>query len=195
MKLKRFEIALALGLLFCILTAAMTTGTQAGLSGKLVRLHILANSDSEADQAIKLAVRDRLLTEADFSDGDITAERLARLEAIAQDELARLGSAYSATVSRAWMYFDTREYEGFALPAGYYDAVRVVIGAGEGRNWWCVMYPGLCNGASETELADAAYAAGFTDDELSFIRQDGTTYVVRFKLAEIAGRIRGFWAE
>ena len=194
MKFKRFEIALALGLMLCLLMSALTTGTQAGLSGKLVRLHILANSDSEADQAIKLAVRDRLLKEADFTDGDITANKLTRLEAVAQDELACLSSTHSVTVSRAWMYFDTREYQGFALPAGYYDAVRVVIGAGEGRNWWCVMYPGLCTGASEAELEDAALAAGFSEDELAFIRQDGTTYVVRFKLAEIAGQIRGLWA-
>ncbi len=90
------------------------------------------------------------------------------------------------------MYFDTRVYQGFSLPAGQYDAVRVIIGEGKGRNWWCVMFPPLCTGATRQEVEAIAQQAGLTDDEIGFIRGDGTKYVVRFKLTELWEKLKAW---
>ena len=78
--------------------------------------------------------------------------------------------------------------------AGYYDAVRVVIGDGEGQNWWCVLFPPLCLGAAEQDIESVALGAGLTDEDVALIREDGTGYVVRFKLAELWGNVR-HWIE
>ena len=118
----------------------------------VLRLHILANSDSEEDQALKLKVRDRVLqTARELGLGDGCADidslqaqvqrMLPELLDAAQEELARNGSDDAVTACITTMYFDTREYEGFTMPAGEYRVVRFVIGEGRGHNWWCVLFP------------------------------------------------------
>ena len=140
-----------------------------------LRLHIRADSDSVLDQTCKLAVRDALLELTDRLCADAGSADEARAAAArglpayrltARETLARLGVDRPVRVSLVNMYFDTTRYEGFTLPAGRYDAVRVDIGGPDsyGRNWWCVLYPGLCGTAcggyddpAETDLVCGDY--------------------------------------
>lgn len=157
-----------------------------GIRQTVMRVHILAHSDSDADQALKLKVRDAV-TEAgaDLLNGTETPaearEKIKRalpaLQAAAQTCVYQNGYSYAVTASLTNMYFTTRTYDSGTLPAGYYDAVRIVIGEGEGRNWWCVLYPPLCVGAA-TDLEQTLSA------EQSDIVQNAPRYQVRFKVVE-----------
>lgn len=188
MKLKRWEIALLASLAAVILFCAVPVSAQTRLAGKLVRLHVVANSDSEGDQALKLLVRDAVLAEAEDAPA-VTDALLLRMGEAAVRTLRDNGCLDEATVVRTRMWFDTREYATFSLPAGYYDAVRVTIGEGRGRNWWCVLFPPLCAGTCEADLEQVAAQAGLTDDEIAFLCEDGTAYVIRFKITEIWGKL------
>ena len=192
------EVALCIGLLAAVFAYAVPVSAQEQLADKLTRLHVIAHSDSEADQALKLAVRDRIIEVAGYEyghfEGEIDDELLALLQKTAQEEVLAQGFLYPVTVTRERTFFDTRHYDGFSLPAGYYDAVRVVIGDGEGQNWWCVLFPPLCLGAAEQDIESVALGAGLTDEDVALIREDGTGYVVRFKLAELWGNVR-HWIE
>ncbi len=123
----------------------------------VLRLHILANSDSAQDQALKLRIRDKILEssgEIFNSDSDLKTavnsaqENLEKIERIAHDEIQKSGYDYTVTAYLTDMYFETRKYEDFTLPAGNYKAVRIEIGKAEGKNWWCVLFPALCLPAS-----------------------------------------------
>ena len=163
-----------------------------------MRLHILANSDSEEDQALKLQVRDRVLDRAaeilTESADRAAAERALRaalpeLESLAADEIALRGYDYPVTAELADTAFPTREYDGFALPAGRYLALRLVIGAGEGHNWWCVVFPPLCTAVS-SDLAQTAMAAGLTADDVQLITESESGYVLKFKSIELWESLR-----
>ena len=154
----------------------------------MLRLHILANSDSEADQALKLEVRDRILKEsAGLLDGVQTLEEaesrvkeaIPALTKAAQDEVKKQGYAYPVTMGLAQVPFNTRVYGDVTLPAGTYQALQVKIGEAEGHNWWCVLFPSLCLPAAEdpAELEDV-----LTDGELEIVQGDG--YEVRFMVLE-----------
>ena len=156
------------------------------LRSDVLRVHIVAHSDSAADQSLKLAVRDRVVEEcaAFYQDCGsreearaVTAARLRDIERIAEDEVRRQGFDYPVTAALDEMYFDTRYYEDFTMPAGRYEALRLTIGAAEGQNWWCVIYPALCIGAA---CRDAT--AQLDADENRVIRTDKTDF--RFKLVE-----------
>ncbi|MDE6733465.1 MAG: stage II sporulation protein R [Oscillospiraceae bacterium] len=132
--------------------------------GEVLRLHIPANSDSDEDQAVKLRLRDALLERfgGELSDcGDLAAatERavalLPEIERFANEFLAENGFSYGAKAELVEMYFTTREYERLILPAGQYTALRVTLGSGAGKNWWCVIFPQLClPAASEHEISE-----------------------------------------
>lgn len=158
----------------------------ADLRAGTVRLHVLAHSDSEADQQLKLQVRDAVCTAAAAVLDDCTAQddALARLrgalpalQAVAEQCVREAGYTYPVTAELTRMPFTTRTYDSGTLPAGVYDALRIRIGDAAGRNWWCVVYPPLCVSAaladSESTLSDAA---------THVIRTP--RYAVRFKLAE-----------
>lgn len=168
--MRRFEWALVLGLLASLLltpSAGFARDCAATRQG-VVRLHILAASDNDADQQTKLAVRDRLLAHsgelfalspADGAEAlDAVSTALPDLEKLANDELAARGSGDTAHAEITRMYFETRVYDQYILPAGVYDAVRVTIGGGEGKNWWCVMYPPLCLPAARPATDEATQA-------------------------------------
>lgn len=152
-----------------------------------MRIHILANSDSAADQSLKYCVRDRVLEQcsAYFDDCEskdeavtITRDHLDEIERAAEREIRRQGFDYSVEAQVGQAYFDTRYYDDFTMPAGWYDSLRLTIGDGGGKNWWCVMYPALCVGAAcedkmKEELSDGEYRV-VTSDKLDF----------RFKLVE-----------
>lgn len=159
------------------------------VQSEVLRLHIPANSDSEEDQRIKLELRDHLLEKygAELSDsGSLseaerrTEELLPEIEEDCQRFLAERGMGYGARAELAEMYFTTREYGEVTLPAGNYKALRITLGSGEGRNWWCVMFPPLCLPAvTENENGDGA-------EMLSDFRTDRPQKVkVKFALYEL----------
>lgn len=190
--LQIFEIALGIGLAAALLWGAVSIHRQQELAGRVVRLHILANSDSEEDQTLKLQVRDRILSRAEelltaAKDRSQAQESLKaalpELEALAAEEIALRGYDYPVTARLEQAAFPTREYDGFALPAGEYLALRVVIGAGEGHNWWCVVFPPLCT-ETTTDLAQTAMAAGMTEEDVALICEE-EGYVLKFKSIEL----------
>lgn len=190
--LKRWESALLLALGLFLAVGVWLNAAHAALAGDVLRLHVLANSDSEEDQALKLAVRDRVLAEAAgylASVGDrAQAETVlsGALESLAQagaEAVAEAGYSYPVAVSLENAWFPTKEYGGFSLPAGEYRALRVVIGAGEGHNWWCVVFPPLCLGAVSQPAAEAVNA--LPQGERALITGENEGYVIKFKLMEL----------
>ena len=193
---KYFSLCLAVGIVFsaafslCGFSAACEQIRQS-----VLRLHILANSDSEADQALKLLVRDRLLEETTCLFENVQTEQQAAnaakqniglLERIAHDEITANGYNYTVTVEVAPADFGTREYEEVTLPAGRYMAVRVLIGEAEGKNWWCVMFPSMClPAAGEQQEIDRVL-----DGQSLDVVTDKPKYKVRFKIVELFESVR-----
>jgi len=184
---RRWIKAITGGLVLCLLLSILGIYGQAdGVRDSVVRLHILANSDSTADQTLKLKVRDAVTAAAaDWpmvaADADEAAalarERLPRIQAIAQETVAAAGYDYPVTVKLADTYFTTRRYDTVTLPAGVYRAVQVTIGEGKGQNWWCVMYPPLCVGGAADGLDT------FSPSQQEYL-QGQERYRVRFWLVE-----------
>lgn len=178
---KKWDRVLIFGLLLAVILsmAAGFDNECETVRENVLRLHILANSDSEEDQALKLRVRDAVLREtaADFAaagdreDTVKTAGRLlTKMKTAAEKTLEEAGCRDTVRVSMVNMYFETREYDGAILPAGYYDAVRIELGAAEGHNWWCVLFPQLCIGtaADSEELERIEKLAEGPEYRLSF---------------------------
>lgn len=157
-----------------------------------IRLHILAESDSEEDQALKLAVRDALLVEvekltADVSDkaeGErILRENLANLQQISEQTLQEQGCSAEVAVTLTTEYYPTREYENLRLPAGEYTSLQVKIGAAEGKNWWCVLFPPVCTSSARAE--EAMQETGFSKNQIRLLTEDeDPTYTLRFRIVE-----------
>jgi len=196
--LKLIEIVLMLLLAAFLASGALALQTEQALSDKVVRLHVLANSDSEEDQALKLKVRDRLLSRvepllesaADRHEAEaLLRGRLLELERVAEEEIRANGYAYDVDVRLEDTMFPTREYEGFTLPAGKYLALRVLIGEGAGRNWWCVVFPPLCAAAAE-EVPETALAAGLSSSQVGLITEENNGYVLKSKLVEFWGELQ-----
>lgn len=200
-KLHRVEVALLLGLAAALLCGASALRTQEAVAEKVVRLHVLANSDSQEDQALKLRVRDKVLERAtallEASADRKEAEGLLRgdlleIERIAAEEIAAAGYDYSVTAQLTNTDFPTREYDGFSLPAGNYLALRVVIGEGQGQNWWCVVFPPLCTAAA-SDVSASALAAGFSEEEVGLITEENEGYILKFKAVEWWQSLRAKW--
>ena len=159
--MKRKIILRCILIAFLILTVVFGVAEQmqSDISSGIVRLHIIANSDEDADQNVKLAVRDALLeAQKDiFPDGiqkELSTEEKEKIVALSQKVLAENGMTYGAMAETGNWYFPTKKYGNITLPAGNYDGVRVILGEGQGRNWWCVMYPPLCFTESAVGVAD-----------------------------------------
>lgn len=155
----------------------------------VLRLHILASSDSEEDQRVKLIVRDALLESgAGIFDGSVSADEavekispeISFLEDTANSVLRENGFDYTAEIQITREYFSTRQYEDVTLPAGEYTALKVVLGQGDGHNWWCVMFPPLClPAASESEESFSVF-----NESGKRVVDGSSQYAVRFKIAE-----------
>lgn len=190
--LRIVELALLLGAAAFLMTGVWALNTQRDLADKVVRLHVLANSDSEADQALKLKVRDTVLDRAEAllaQAGDreeaeaLLRGRLLEFEELAETVVAQAGYDYPVRVELADTAFPTKEYDGFQLPAGEYLALRVLIGQAAGQNWWCVVYPPLCTAAA-AEVPAAALQAGLSRDQVGLITEENPGYVLKFKAVE-----------
>ena len=189
-------------LLLAVLFAAGTAGerTQQGISDRVIRLHVSAASDEEADQADKLMVRDAVLAEA----SELLKHAGSREEALTilysnRESLAEAGRAalhdpesqVRAEIRRE--LFGTRYYDNFALPGGYYDTLRVTIGSGEGRNWWCVVYPQICAAATTDQRDAVAVMGGLTKEQISIMAQEEPEYQFRFRSIELLENILGWF--
>ena len=162
----------------------------------VLRMHVIANSDCSADQQLKLMVRDAVLERgAQLFDGTVTADEARRkiethkaeLEAAAREVIERAGYDYPVSVNVVNEYFATRCYGSLTMPAGRYTAVKVVIGEGAGRNWWCVMFPPLCLPAAQDRGGNLD--AFFDDGELKVVESSGR-YEPRFKIVEIIEKLK-----
>ena len=193
----RWEWALLIAILISFAWGTWADRTQQQLSDKVLRLHVLANSDSEADQALKRKVRDSVLETAsailaDCPDRETAEQRLSaalpEIEDAARARIAAEGGKQTVTAELRPTVFPTREYEDFTLPAGEYLALRVVLGEGEGHNWWCVVFPPLC-AETTSSLSQTAMAAGLTEEEVALITEsDG--YQLKFKAVELWERLK-----
>lgn len=187
-KLHRWELALLLGVAAAMLMGTWLAAEQRALAGELVRLHVVGASDSEEDKAVKLQVRDAVLAQAQpWLEGVTTQEEARRILEEHLEELAQAGAQVSngaAVTARIAEdeWFPTKEYTDFALPAGRYTALKIVVGEGEGHNWWCVVFPPLCMNA----ISEVTREAGnFTQDQVKLITGESEGYVVRFRMLEL----------
>ena len=195
------EISLAIGLACGLIWGALSMRSQQTLADRVVRLHILANSDSSDDQSLKLWVRDAILERAEEV-LENTSDRkqaeaalraaLPELQALAAAEIEAHGHSYPVRAELTHTAFPTRAYEGFTLPAGEYLALRLIIGEGAGHNWWCVVFPPLC-AAATGDVAQTAMAAGLSEEDVRLITEDGNGYVLKFKSIEIWEGIKEHW--
>lgn len=183
------------GLLLCVLLlGVMPVAGEEEIYDNVIRLHVLANSDSEEDQAKKLAVRDAILSaySTDLA-GATTAEAAARVESLlpeieklAEKTLAEIGPAESVTVSFTEETYPERVYGELHFPAGTYRSLRVLIGEGQGQNWWCVLFPPLCVGAATEEVAVTTPnepPPGLGTGAWRLVSQSGE-YQIRFRVLE-----------
>ena len=192
--------ALCFGLILSIVFSALYFSAECKtISDSVLRLHILANSDSAGDQALKLKVRDEILKKSGgllaAASNKEEAERLTaqQMQAIvddAQEFVYSQGYDYAVTASLLNMPFNTRVYGDIAMPAGNYDALRITIGEGAGHNWWCVMHPPICLPAAEEkqELSDV-----LDDGQLQIVENE-PQYEIKFKFVEIYESIAQFFA-
>lgn len=189
-------------LMLCIVVAFIMIFVSDGFAAadtvreECLRLHVLADTDSEADQSVKLQVRDAILEETDelFQSCLTAAEAVSRaserkeeIEAVAERVLRENGFSYGAEVFIEEEYFSTRQYESVSLPAGNYTALKVVLGEGEGHNWWCVMFPPLCLPAVTEKQEDSVY--GVFGENGGNLVTGKSGYKVKFRIVEIVENI------
>lgn len=165
------------------------------LSDNLIRLHVVAASDSQKDQSVKLKIRDAIIEELRSgvsllpdvdSAKEYLQEQLPRLKEIAEQVVAQEGLKDSVGVALRQESFPTRHYDTFSLPAGVYESLKITIGEGEGKNWWCVVFPSLCLPATAEGFADAAAGAGFPESLSGALRHD-SGYEIRFFFLDCLG--------
>ena len=176
---------------FTVMSVLPVSGEEE-IYDNMIRLHVLANSDSPEDQELKLKVRDAVLEEAEKisctgpGEAYIKAkDSLGVLKTAAESKIREEGYSYSVDVVLGEEKYPERDYDGFALPSGTYTSLRVLIGDAAGKNWWCVLYPPLCTAAA-TEREDVFIAAGFTKDQYETITEtENKRYRVKFKIVEI----------
>ncbi len=169
---------------------------EAAVYDSVIRLHVLANSDSDADQARKLLVRDAVLREAQAllhgtktrEEAEVVlAQSLGSIERVAAECLQKNGSTDAVAVTLGQEEYPTRVYENLAFPSGEYLSLRVCIGQAEGQNWWCVLFPPLCLSAATTkaEAEEAFLSAGLSEQQYRIITDsENTKYKLRFKILE-----------
>lgn len=185
-----------LGLAVCMMVQmTLFAGVCKGIEQNVLRLHIIANSDSDFDQELKLKVRDGILGVSNGIFGDVKNERDAENEAVKRLDLfentahrviQENGYDYPVDISLEDTFFETRQYENVSLPAGVYRALRVVIGKGEGKNWWCVMFPPMCLPAAQENTEPLE---NVLDEAQIDAVENADQYEIKFKIVEVYGYI------
>lgn len=191
-KIFKIELSVFIALIISFSLSVVSFSEKCdSVRNKMLRMHVIANSDSSDDQELKLKVRDAVLQKGkEIFDGSVTKNEaeekitphIADLESAAKNVIKENGYDYDVKVKVGEEYFNTRVYDGsVTLPAGYYTAVTVTIGEGAGHNWWCVMFPPMCLPAAvkECELSDV-----LEKDEVEIV-EGGSKYRLKFKIVEI----------
>ena len=185
-------------MIVCLVWVGMLIADRQKLRQELIRLHVVAASDSKEDQAVKLEVRDAVIGALqreleNFRDVDqakaYLEENLPKIQTIANEVLHQAGFDRNVTVSLCVEEFTTRFYDTFTLPAGLYESLRIVIGEGEGQNWWCVVFPSLCLPATSEGFEDVACGAGFSDTLTDTLEGD---HEIRFFFLDALGTLENF---
>ncbi len=188
-RMKIWEVSLLLALCFSLCLGTWAQAKQSSLSSSLVRLHVIAVSDDEYEQSLKLRVRDGVLSYISPKLRDVKSAQQA--QEIIKNELDGIKAAAessaegrSVEVTLSQEYYPTRNYEKFSLPAGKYQSLRVILGEGEGHNWWCVVFPPLCISAAEQEQA----VESMSEDMRGIVtEEDGYEY--KFRILELWGEL------
>jgi len=188
--MKRLELSILLAFIFCAAVSFISFENECdNIRGSVLRMHILANSDSESDQQLKLLVRDRIISESEnifegcnSYDEALTAARdnIPVFESAARDVLNENGCADNVAVNICENYFTTRVYGDITLPAGIYEAIQIKIGDAQGHNWWCVMFPSICLPSGE---ADKELCGVLSDEQIFIVTHDG--YELKFRCVEL----------
>ncbi|MCB7514348.1 stage II sporulation protein R [bacterium 210917-SL.2.15] len=201
---KWIAVSLLVGLAISLLWGVWALQRQQALAQEVIRLHVIAASDSDADQALKLQVRDAVLAQAtDWLAG--TTDR-DEAENILRTHLAELRDTAQATVQsqgcgdavEAWLTpetYPTRDYGAFALPGGEYLSLRIIIGEGAGHNWWCVVFPPLCTTAATGDMEEAAQDAGLSEEDVALITRSDEGYILKFKSIELWEQWAAGWKQ
>lgn len=193
--LRIWEISLLAALCVTFCTGLFAKAEQNRLSDQLIRLHVIANSDSQSDQAVKLEVRDGVLALLTPELEDVSSVEEAEsiissvLPALCREarlNLLRNGKFYSARAELCIEQYPTRAYDGFALPSGDYVSLKIILGEGEGRNWWCVVFPPLCMTSAE----DTDAFSGLSKDSAKLIKYEGGDYKLRFRIIELYEQLK-----
>ena len=197
-KWNELEIALLVLLAVCLLTGAMSLRNQDVLQQKMIRLHVVANSDSDRDQTLKLQVRDKVLALTEQTmrasasreeANNALREALPQIKSMAEDILRENDCSDSVEARLEPAEFPLKAYDGFRLPAGEYMALRVLIGEAAGQNWWCVVYPPLCMAAA-SDVRETGIACGMEQEELSLMQEENEAYQVKFRFMELWEQLR-----
>ena len=187
--LKLWEAALLIALSLTTLAALWAQGRHSSISGKLVRFHVIAVSDDEYEQQLKLRVRDAVLeyisprlegAESSGQSREILADELDNIRETAQ----AVSEGRGVTVTLTRENYPTKSYEGFTLPAGEYDSLRVILGEGQGHNWWCIVFPPVCLSAAQADTVEEQLG----EEDFRLISEDGG-YELRFRALELWGEL------
>ncbi len=182
--MKKIAVCILAALLLTTSVVSYSEGLSEELSGGIVRLHIIAQSDSSEDQAVKLKIRDAVLSEMDkFENKEDIKASLNTFEIIANRVLRENGFSYSATAEYGKFEFPTKYYDNFALPKGEYEAVRIKLGKAEGQNWWCVLFPPLCMIDKATDDSEELLKETFGENYATVTKQ-ALPFKIKFKIAE-----------
>lgn len=186
---RAWETALLVALSLSLCAGAWAQARQQSISESLVRLHVIAVSDAEEEQQIKLRVRDAVLEylSPELAEAENSGEARQIINAHLEDIAAAAGAAsegrtVNVTLSRE--SYPTREYEGFTLPAGRYESLRVILGEGQGHNWWCVVFPPLCLSAVQAEAVQNA----MSEENFALVTEE-EGYELRFRIVELWGEL------
>lgn len=196
-KVKLFNLALISALIFSLIISMVGfTDSCEEMHENIIRIRILANSDSDSDQSLKIKIRDAVLnTSKELYSGtdsydlavNATKENLDVFLTTAQNTVFENGFDYKVSVDFRKEFFETRVYDEFTLPAGYYETAVFTVGEGRGRNWWCVIFPRVCVGACSERLETTL------SDDAANVAYGGKKYTVKFKTVEIFEKIKKFF--
>ncbi len=196
--MKKILTILAVSTFMLFLLVGYSTSVNSNLSSNMVRLHVIANSDSNEDQSLKLKVRDAILSHSrsNFTKKDEVKGELQSYKEIAEKVIAENGYSYDVEVEYGNFKFPTKEYNNLRLPAGNYDAVRIKIGSAEGQNWWCVMFPPLCfvDGTTDTSFAEEKLHSSLGKESAKLITKADDSmlpFEIKFKIVEVYGKLCG----
>lgn len=191
---RRITILFLITVLSCLCTYAyLVQSEQRAIAAQLIRLHVVANSDDDADQSLKLCVRDEVLRRvtaltadcADRAEAEaVLRENLPQLRLAAERTLADGGAAQQVAVRLCTESFPRRDYDTFSLPAGDYLTLRVTLGRGEGHNWWCVAFPALCLPATTETFITAAEESGLSSEQTDLLSGGDTAVELKFRVLD-----------